>query len=122
MTHPALRDHLNRYGAKSVWGGIARQDNTGRDIAAKLAFLARYETIVTNSYHGVFWGTLLGRKVVCVQFKNGLFSFRHAPAYFQPDQPAKAFDEAIVHEDALEVSRQANIRFYLRVQEQFGDV
>lgn len=91
------------------------------DIAAKLRFLARFEFIVTNSYHGVYWATLLGRKVICLAFKNGLFSFRHAPAYFDPAEPSRAFDEAQAYPDAIDECRDANIGFYRYLIERYGD-
>lgn len=94
--------------------------NRGSDLRAKLAFLARFETIVTNSYHGVYWATLLNRKVVCLPFKNGLFSFRHSPAYFGADGLRAALDRARSFPDALSECRDANTRFRADMEARFG--
>ena len=60
---------------------ILYADNDGNDITAKLAILARARVVITNSYHGVYWATLLGKKTICLPFKSGLFSFKHRPMY-----------------------------------------
>ena len=122
IPHHTFRDIARGMGQRLRLGRLPRDDNTGRDIGAKLRFLAQHEYIVTNSYHGVFWATLLGRKAVCLAFKDGLFSFRHRPAYFDPAQPEKAFDEARIHDTALDECRAANLGFHREVVERFGDV
>jgi hypothetical protein len=38
--------------------------NAGTDMARVVAFLGSGRVIVTSSYHGVYWGRLLGRTVV----------------------------------------------------------
>lgn len=76
------------------FGPYSYLSNRGTDFRKKLAFLAQSEFIITNSYHGVYWGTLLKRKVVCVPFKNGLFSFKHAPAYLDIGGFESAMDRA----------------------------
>lgn len=90
--------------------------NRGRKLEDKLKFLARYETIVTNSYHGVYWATLLNRRVVGAPFKNGLFTFRHPPQYLQPGGFRTALDAAQSYPDALDECRDANRDFFARVQ------
>src|SRR5690606_21033089 len=55
--------------------------NNGDDLESKLSFIADHEYIVSNTYHGVYWATLLNRKVLCLPFKSGLFSFKHKPLY-----------------------------------------
>ncbi|MEP0564071.1 MAG: polysaccharide pyruvyl transferase family protein, partial [Paracoccaceae bacterium] len=65
--------------------GIRFHSNRGTDLHSKLRFMAESEYVFTNSYHGVYWATLLGRKAVCFPFKNGLFTFRHPPAFVDND-------------------------------------
>jgi len=47
--------------------GVPRKTNVQKaeDFKRVLMFLASGKTIVTSSYHGTFWGMLLGRKVLC---------------------------------------------------------
>lgn len=49
------------------------------DFAAVLDFLASGETILTSSYHGAYWGTLLGRKVLAFPFSSKFYTLKHLP-------------------------------------------
>lgn len=111
----------NRLKAK-LFGKYPVNSNRGTNLEEKLTYLASFETILTNSYHGVYWATLLGRKVVCFPFKNGLFSFRHSPAYFTDDGLEAAIDQAKKYPDALEESRTENLKFYRDMIEKYGDI
>ncbi len=44
-----------------------------------LDFLGSGETILTSSYHGAYWGTLLGRKVLAFPFSSKFATFKHQP-------------------------------------------
>jgi hypothetical protein len=96
-------------------------DNSGDSIEEKLDFLSRFEYIVTNSYHGVYWATLLNRKVICVPFKSGLYSFRHRPVYINDSLTEDHLHQAVSYPTALEECRMANLKFYTSLIEQFGD-
>ena len=97
--------------------------NEGMDLLKVLNFMSSYEFIVTNSYHGVFWATLLNKKVICAPFKSGLFSFKDKPyylnKYFIDDQ---ALDSAKIFPNALEESRNFNFIFYKHIYEKYGGV
>lgn len=97
-------------------------DNSGDDIEEKLEFLSRFEYIITNSYHGVYWATLLNRKVLCLPFKSGLYSFRHKPVYIQDNLTDDHLHQALSYPNALEECRMANLKFYSSLIEQFGDL
>jgi len=97
--------------------------NEGMDLLKVLNFISSYEFIVTNSYHGVFWATLLNKKVICAPFKSGLYSFKDKPyyinKYFIDDhilQSTKSFPYA------LEESRDYNFKFYKYIYEKFGGI
>lgn len=95
-------------------------DNSGNNFVDKLNFLSRFEYIVTNTYHGVYWATLLKRKVVCIPFKSGLFSFKYSPVYCYENQLTDDhFDRAKIYEDALEDSRRANLDYYFYLTEKY---
>lgn len=119
-----LTPHLGGGGRMQAkyFGKYPINSNRGNDLAEKLAYIASFETILTNSYHGVYWATLLGRKVVCFAFKNGLYSFRHAPSYFGDQGLDAALDQAMIYPDALEESRAANLGFYSDMLQKYGDL
>ena len=74
--------------------------------------MARFETIVTNSYHGVYWGTLLNRRVICIPFKSGLYTFNHQPTYALGDFAKIKIDEIPKYPMALDECRGANVDYF----------
>ena len=56
--------------------------NQGLNIDEKLEFLSNYEVIITNAYHGLYWATLLNKKVIVYPSKSGLFTLKYKPKYY----------------------------------------
>lgn len=95
---------------------ILHADNDGNDLAAKLSTLARARVVITNSYHGVYWATLLGKKTICLPFKSGLFSFKHRPMYRREAITLDDLQMSPAYPSALEECRKANTLFYEALQ------
>ena len=53
--------------------GLPTFTNKEVDFRAVLDFLGSGETILTSSFHGAYWGTLLGRKVLAFPFSSKFF-------------------------------------------------
>ncbi len=105
-----------------VIGGLPTMDNE-RPMAEIMAFLGSAEVVVTDSYHGIFWATLLGRKVVAVPYSSKFYGFRHPPAYSRNrglDWKVRA-KEAPVYPEALEQCRATSRAFYGRVMDIVGE-
>ncbi len=103
-------------------GGLPMMEND-RPMAEIVAFLGSAQTVVTNSYHGIFWATLLGRKVVAVSYSSKFYGFRHPPAYSRNgglDWRERA-EEAQVYPDALAECRMATRAFHRRVMDVIGE-
>ena len=49
--------------AQAADAGVPARSNAGPDVGGAIAHLASGETVVTDTYHGAYWATLLGRKV-----------------------------------------------------------
>ena len=94
--HPALREkhiikhpviwfeHKKQLIKSTEFGSdpIPRFVNSGDNIAETIRILGSADTIITNSYHGAYWGTLLGRKVIVVEAWSSKFNaMKHQP-YF----------------------------------------
>lgn len=61
--------------------------NNHMPIEAALDFLASGATVVTNSYHGAYWGQLMGRRVVQINAYSSKFhGFRWPIAIARPDE------------------------------------
>ena len=99
------------------------EDNSGSDLEPKLQFLSSFEYIVTNTYHGVYWATLLGRKVVVIPFKSGLLSFKHKPVYsWDGNLSEDMLHAARAYPGALEEARALNLRFYKDLSDKYDIV
>lgn len=98
-------------------------NNAGDNLIEKLEFISRHEFIVTNTYHGVYWATLLNRKVICAPYKSGLFSFRHKPVYVRNlNIGGDVFSAARSYPDSLEECRAANNGYYRYLIDKYGDL
>jgi hypothetical protein len=94
--HPALREkqkikhrviwfeHKKQLIKSTEFGAdpIPRFINSGNNIHETIRILGSAEVIITNSYHGAYWGTLLGKKVMVAEAWSSKFNaMRHKP-YF----------------------------------------
>ena len=92
--------------------GFPKMTNREMQLDTVLAFLGSATTVITNTYHGVYWATLLKRKVVVVDPWSTKFqAFKHAPAFAQLDNWRSHIKEAKIYVEALNECREANLRF-----------
>jgi hypothetical protein len=109
----------SRYPA-SYGTGLPTMDNTA-PFEEIVAFLGSAETVVTNSYHGCWFGLLLGRKVVCIPYSSKFYGFKYPIALSDgSDWNAKA-KAARVYPESLEDARRNSMLFYERVVSFIGD-
>jgi hypothetical protein len=81
-----------------------------------IAFLGSGDTVVTDSFHGVYWATLLGKKVICIPFSSKFYGFKYPPSYAKYDNWKDLASKAISYDgDALLDSRKINVKFYEKV-------
>jgi hypothetical protein len=76
-----------------------------------IRFIASGKTVVSNSYHGVYWSLLLGRKAICVPFSNKFNAYRLPPAYATPRTWLTKLDSGIAHPQMLNLCRTATLAF-----------
>lgn len=76
-----------------------------------IAFLGSAETVVTSSFHGAYWATLLGRKVVAIPTSSKFYGLRHAVPLCHRLDWQRAAKLARSYPEALEECRAANIAF-----------
>lgn len=78
-------------------------------VAEAAAFIASGRTVVTNTYHGAYWATLLGRPVaVCEPFSSRFHHLKHKPT-FTPRHPLRTGTRSYLF--VLAECREANRRF-----------
>jgi len=59
-----------------------RMTNEDNNFEKIISFLASGETILTSSFHGAYWGTLLGRKVLAFPFTSKFLTLKHPVAMY----------------------------------------
>jgi hypothetical protein len=103
---------------------IPRFTNSGQNFDQTIEILGSAETILTNSYHGAYWGTLLNKKVVIVNPWSSKFHlFKHQPVVWsnKKDGPIEEMAvDAPRFPDALSECRTANKQFWSKVKETIG--
>lgn len=95
--------------------GLPMEVNEGGTFAQKLAFLASGATVVSNSYHGVYWAMLLGRRVLALPFSDKFGGFAQMPATAEAGAWRAALPQAHAAEGYLEACRALNRAFHARV-------
>lgn len=89
--------------------------NNGNCLEEKLAFLGGCEYVVTNSYHGAYWASLLGRRVVCVPFGSKFYGMDAPVAFSSPDHIS---DDQIIMKEYP--STDGYLEFCRRKNKEFG--
>jgi len=90
--------------------------NQGRPMEQVIEFLGSGEVVVTDSYHGAYWATLLGKITVIVNPHSAKFyQYKHQPVVIEDgtNPPITPY----VFPAALQECRNANIRFNAKVQD-----
>lgn len=92
--------------------GFDRITNEGSDLARALEFLGSSEIVITNSYHGAYWATLLGRRVLAIPNMSKMYRFKHSPVICRPEDWKRYVRSTVAYDDALTECRDANQSFY----------
>ncbi len=133
--HPALREH-HKIKHPVIWfehkkqlikstefgsDPIPRFINSGDNIEETIRLLGSAEVILTNSYHGAYWGTLLGRKVIVVEAWSSKFNaMKHKPFFLGKGDFWKDYLARVpVHKRALEECVDATEQYWNSIKEYF---
>ena len=83
---------------------IPRFANSGNNVEQTIELLGSANVILTNSYHGAYWGTLLKKKVIVVEpWSTKFLNFRHQPALMSSTENWRdIIDDVPVFQNALE--------------------
>lgn len=113
----AIYEH-HTYRFSDVAPSVPRLSNDCPDFGKVLAFLGSAETVVTTSYHGAYWATLLGRKVVVADpFSSKFGGFKHPPVICSSEDWRRAVPRARAYPESLAECRVANLAFADKVDE-----
>lgn len=90
-----------------------RLNNGVRDMVTALKFIASGSTVITNTYHGVYWATLLGRRVVALPIwdSSRFFFFKHPPLIVN-EFSLKDLNKTIRYDESLGECVNSNEKFH----------
>ncbi len=74
-------------------------------------FIAKSDTIVTDSYHAMYWSMLLDKKVVAMPNSSKFYSFKYQPTFSDFDNFKNDIKKAQKHTGILEECREINLKF-----------
>jgi hypothetical protein len=94
-----------------------------RTMQEAVDFLAQGEVVITSTYHGAYWGMLLGRRVAVWPWATKLLHFRHQPHVLgMGDALESALAWAVACPGTLAECREVNEEMYARVRKLTGGV
>jgi len=81
-----------------------------------LTVIKRHKTVITNSYHGAYWATLLGKKVIVKPWGTKFNYFKWKMPFLNEDNSnlEYCFDTATNYKTAWEEAKHANQQFWLK--------
>lgn len=94
---------------------IPNKANNVGSFEDSIRFIASGKTVVSHSYHGVYWSLLLGRKTICIPFSNKFSGYRLPPAYATPKSWQDKLDTGIAQPAMLDICRSATLAFKAKV-------
>ena len=96
--------------------GIPVRENNDPSFKDVISFLASGRTVVSNSYHGVFWGLLLGKRVLSLPFSNKFSNYRIQPGVGDPKSWTDDLHKARGSDEMIGLCREASATFAKKVQ------
>jgi exopolysaccharide biosynthesis predicted pyruvyltransferase EpsI len=76
-----------------------------------VSFIGRTETVISNSYHAIYWATLLGKKTIGIPSTSKFYDFKYKPVLASFDDFEQQIKNATSRTGVLEEYRALNINY-----------
>ncbi|MGL3000611.1 polysaccharide pyruvyl transferase family protein [Flavobacterium sp. RSSB_23] len=76
-----------------------------------ISFIAKTDTVVTDSYHAMYWSMLMNKKVVVFPNSSKFFTFKYQPVFSSIDTFKLDCKKAQNYSGILEECRDINLKF-----------
>jgi len=99
---------------------LPKKSNKSIELDEAIEFLGSANKVITNSYHGAYWATLLGKKVFVTNwFNKKIQTLKYPPTFIHELYIKNITDESVgnIYPDALKWSRHENNELYKIVKE-----
>lgn len=109
--------HKKTLKRKSLLKDLADLPSTSntKDLSDMVGFIGSCETVITDSYHAMYWAFLLGKKVAVIPNSSKFFSFKYQPLFTSFSTFRKDYKKAPSFSGLLEECREQNLNFANRV-------
>ncbi|MCH4823552.1 polysaccharide pyruvyl transferase family protein [Gramella lutea] len=85
------------------------------DIEELSGFIGSCEHLITNSYHAMYWGMILNKKVTVVPNSSKFYDFKYAPNISTFEDCLDEYKKARAYTGIREESIEINKKFYMKV-------
>jgi len=130
--HPALRksysikndiiffEHKKQLLKDFGTDSIPRFINSGSNVEQTIELLGSANTILTNSYHGAYWGTLLKKRVVVVGAWGAKFhAMKHSPYILEKNETWKeGLEKTSIYKTALDECASTTEEYWNNIKAQ----
>lgn len=89
--------------------------SNSQDLEQFVEFIGASENIITDSYHAMYWGILLQKKVVVVPNSSKFYDFKYAPVISSFENCLNDLKKARAYTGVLEECRERNLQFSEKV-------
>ena len=121
--HGALPMNIIHGMPKETWD-YPHKANSEMNFEETIEFLGSADVVVTNSFHGAYWGTLLGKVVIAFPWSSKFYGLKHKPLYCVTTDWWKCINEKEQrqYKSSLSECREANINFHKEVIEHVENI
>lgn len=91
--------------------GVRRFGNKKVSMLEMVGFIASCDILVTSSYHGVYWATLVGIPVIGIPTSSKFYSLKHKIPLAKSNSWLGGLSETKVYAHALDECIEANINY-----------
>jgi len=109
------KDTLKKANILKKFEHLPSLSNVTEDLEGLIEFIGSSETVLTDSYHAMYWSMLLGKKVVVVPNSSKFYDFKYKPVFSNFEDVLKDVSKANAYSGVLEECREINIKFSEKV-------
>ncbi|WP_424494503.1 polysaccharide pyruvyl transferase family protein [Salinimicrobium sp. GXAS 041] len=81
------------------------------NLESLIEFIGNSETIITDSYHAMYWAILLEKKVVVIPNSSKFFDFKYQPIFSRFETCIEDVKKARTYSGVLEECKEINLKF-----------
>lgn len=87
------------------------------NLRSMITFIGKTHILITNSYHAMYWGILMGKKVISIPATSKFLDFKYPTVISTFEDFENQFSKATSYTGVLEECREINIEFSKKVFE-----